>query len=301
MARKTVRQIADLLEKIDTAMLTTVGPDGFLVSRPLSTRASSFDGKRVWFFTEADSPKVAEIARHPKVNLAYASSDRNTYVSLAGTAEVNRDRRRIGRLWNDAMKAFFPNGKDDPNLVLLEVQVRSIEYWDGPGSLVGKLVGFVVARVTGDEEHMGDNRLIDMSGKRAASRLPPSHKDAPAGARKAAKQALKKTPTKKTPTKKAAAGKASAKKTASSKAPAKTSTRTAATKKPVAGKATAKRPATKKAATKKAAAGKTSGRATNGPAAKAPVKRATKKSARRSTSTAGARAEAIRRVRTRGR
>ena len=296
MARKTVRQIADLLEKIDTAMLTTVGPDGFLVSRPLSTRASSFDGKRVWFFTEADSPKVAEIARHPKVNLAYASSDRNTYVSLAGTAEVNRDRRRISRLWNDAMKAFFPNGKDDPNLVLLEVQVRSIEYWDGPGSLVGKLVGFVVARVTGDEEHLGDNRLIDMSGKRAASRLPPSHKDAPAGARKAAKQALKKTPTKKTPTKKAAAGKASAKKAATGKAPAKASTRTAATKKPVARKATVKR-----AAAKKATAAKTSGRATNAPAAKPPVKRATKKSARRSTSTAGARAEAIRRVRTRGR
>ena len=296
MARKTVRQIADLLEKIDTAMLTTVGPDGFLVSRPLSTRASSFDGKRVWFFTEADSPKVAEIARHPKVNLAYASSDRNTYVSLAGTAEVNRDRRRIGRLWNDAMKAFFPNGKDDPNLVLLEVQVRSIEYWDGPGSLVGKLVGFVVARVTGDEEHMGDNRLIDMSGKRAASRLPPSHKDAPAGARKAAKQALKKTPAKKTPTKKAAAGKASAKQAATRKAPAKTSTRTAATKKPVARKATVKR-----ATAKKVTAAKTSRRATNAPAAKAPVKRATKKSARRSTSTAGARAEAIRRVRTRGR
>ena len=296
MARKTVRQIADLLEKIDTAMLTTVGPDGFLVSRPLSTRASSFDGKRVWFFTEADSPKVAEIARHPKVNLAYASSDRNTYVSLAGTAEVNRDRRRIGRLWNDAMKAFFPNGKDDPNLVLLEVQVRSIEYWDGPGSLVGKLVGFVVARVTGDEEHMGDNRLIDMSGKRAASRLPPSHKDAPADARKAAKQALKKTPTKKTPTKKAAAGKASAKKAATGKAPAKASTRTAATKKPVARKATVKR-----AAAKKATAAKTSGRATNAPAAQAPAKRATKKSARRSTSTAGARAEAIRRERTRGR
>ena len=57
MARKTVRQIADLLEKIDTAMLTTVGPDGFLVSRPLSTRASSFDGKRVWSSDQAVFPK----------------------------------------------------------------------------------------------------------------------------------------------------------------------------------------------------------------------------------------------------
>ena len=281
MARKSVRQIADLLEKIDTAMLTTVGPDGFLVSRPLSTRASSFDGKRVWFFTEADSPKVAEIARHPKVNLAYASSDRNTYVSLAGTAEVNRDRRRITRLWNDAMKAFFPNGKDDPNLVLLEVQVRSIEYWDGPGSLIGQLVGFVVARVTGKEEHMGDNRLIDMSGKRSASRLPPSHEDAPAGARKAARQALKKAPAKK-----------------AAKAPKKAATKNTATK-----KAATKKAATKKAATKKAPSRTAARKATKGTATRkaTPAKRATKKAARRSTSTANARAESIRRARTRGR
>ncbi len=286
MARKSVRQIADLLEKIDTAMLTTVGPDGFLVSRPLSTRASSFDGKRVWFFTEADSPKVAEIARHPKVNLAYASSDRNTYVSLAGTAEVNRDRRRITRLWNDAMKAFFPNGKDDPNLVLLEVQVRSIEYWDGPGSLIGQLVGFVVARVTGKEEHMGDNRLIDMSGKRSASRLPPSHEDAPAGARKAARQALKKAPAKK-----------------AAKAPKKAATKKAATKKAATKKAATKKAATKKAATKKAPSRTAARKATKGTATRkaAPAKRATKKAARRSTSTANARAESIRRARTRGR
>ena len=301
MARKSVRQIADLLEKIDTAMLTTVGPDGFLVSRPLSTRASSFDGKRVWFFTEADSPKVAEIARHPKVNLAYASSDRNTYVSLAGTAEVNRDRRRIGRLWNDAMKAFFPNGKDDPNLVLLEVQVRSIEYWDGPGSLIGQLVGFVVARVTGKEEHMGDNRLIDMSGKRSASRLPPSHEDAPAGARKAARQALKKAPAKKAAKapKKAATKKSATKKAATKKA----ATKKAATKKAATKKAATKKAATKKAATKKAPSRTAARKATKGTATRkaAPAKRATKKAARRSTSTANARAESIRRARTRGR
>lgn len=295
MARKTVRQIAELLEKIDTAMLTTVGPDGFLVSRPLSTQDSAFDGKRVWFFTEADSPKVAEIARYPKVNLAYASKDRNTYVSLAGTASVNRDRRRIGRLWNDAMKAFFPGGKDDPNLVLLEVEVRSIEYWDGPGSLIGKLVSFVIARVTGDEEVMGDNRLIAMGGTRAASRLPPSHKDAPAGARTAARQALKKTPARKA-TRTSAAGKAATattSKAATKKAGVKkTSTRT------MAAKTAAKTTPAKKTISRKAAAGVP---ATKKAVSKTPAKRATKKAARRSTSTAGARAESIRRARTRGR
>jgi general stress protein 26 len=205
---KTARHIAKLLENIDIAMMTTVGPDGFLVSRPLSTQEARFDGKRVWFFTERDSPKMGEIRRNPKVNLAYASKDRNTYLSVAGTAKLNNDRRRINALWSDAMKAFFPEGKDDPNLALLEVEVRTVEYWDGPGTFVGKLVGFVRARVTGKEEAMGENRLVDFS-PRTTTRLPPSHADAPKGARKAAKKSVRKTASKKPARKATKATKAS--------------------------------------------------------------------------------------------
>jgi len=174
---KNAELIGKLLENIDIAMLTTVGDAGYLVSRPLSTQRASFDGKRVWFFTEADSPKIAEIGRHPKVNLAYASKDKNTYVSVAGDARINRSRRKINELWNDALKAFFPKGAQDPNLVLLEVAVRTVEYWDGPGTLLGKVVTFVVARITGREEVMGENRIVDMTGSRTTTRLPPTHAD----------------------------------------------------------------------------------------------------------------------------
>ena len=40
--------LGKLLEDIDIAMLTTIGRDGLLVSRPLSTQRSSYDGRRVW-------------------------------------------------------------------------------------------------------------------------------------------------------------------------------------------------------------------------------------------------------------
>ena len=212
--------LGKLLENIDIAMLTTVGANGYLVSRPLSTQQAQFDGKRVWFFTEADSPKIDEIRRHPKVNLAYASKDKNTYVSLAGDARVSRDQAKIDELWNDAMKAFFPKGRNDPNLVLLEIVVRTAEYWDGPGTMLGKLVTFVVARVTRKEEVMADNRILDMTGTRTTSRLPPSNKAARGGtaSRSAAGKGLKKATTKAAakrakPAAKKTAGKA-AKKTA---------------------------------------------------------------------------------------
>jgi len=112
---------------------------------------------------------------------------------MTGTARVNRDREMIEELWNDAMKAFFPKGKNDPNLTLLEVDVHSVEYWDGPGSWIGKAVSFIIARVTKKEEVMGENRIVDLSAKRPRKRLPPSHANARAGAKSAAANAPQKT------------------------------------------------------------------------------------------------------------
>ena len=189
-AGKQVRQLAERMRDIDVAMLATVGPAGYLVSRPLSTQAAEFDGERVWFFVAGDSPKVEEIRRHPKVNLAYASKERNTYLSLAGDARVFRDQALIDAMWSDALKAYFPKGRTDPNLFLLEVAAHTIEYWDGPAGTLGRLARFVVARLTKEEEVLGENRLVDLRGPRTVARLPPSHRDAPRGARVAARQAL---------------------------------------------------------------------------------------------------------------
>ena len=201
-----IEHLAKLMKKIDIAMLATVGKGGHLVSRPLSTQCASFDGERVWFLTEGDTPKVGEIRRHPKVNVAYASKDANTYLSVAGEARVLRDQALIDTFWNDAMKAFFPRGKDDPNLMLIEVDVDTVEYWDGPGSWIGKALTFAVARVTGNDDAMGENRIVDLRSDR--SRKPPSNDTAKRGG----KAPVKKAGAKKSPARKKAATKAAAKK-----------------------------------------------------------------------------------------
>ena len=115
-----IKQLAELIRDVDIAMFTTVGADGRLFSRPLGTQEVEFDGD-LWFATAADSPKVAEIALNPRVNVAYASQSKNTYVSVAGIARVVDDRAKVEELWSPPMKLFFPGGKDDPNLRLIHV------------------------------------------------------------------------------------------------------------------------------------------------------------------------------------
>lgn len=181
ITRKQREHLRELIKGIDIAMFTTIGDRGFPVSRPLSTQQAEFDGKLLWFFVRGNSPKVAEIARNPKVNVAYASKDANAYISVAGKADLVRTRAKIRELWNDALKIWFRKGLDDPELALIRVRVHSIEYWEGPSTGIGKLVGFVAAAVTGRDTAMGENRMVRVR-KSPARR--PARRPATSGATK---------------------------------------------------------------------------------------------------------------------
>ncbi|WP_295558199.1 pyridoxamine 5'-phosphate oxidase family protein [uncultured Stenotrophomonas sp.] len=156
-----IAQLAELIKDVEVAMFTTTGVDGRLYSRPLATQQVAFDGG-LWFVITADSPKVAEIALDPRVNVAYASPSKNTYVSVAGRARVVDDRAKIEALWSPAMKLFFPGGKDDPNLRLIQVRADSAEYWDGPGTLLGTALSFVLSAVQDEPAALADNGFIDL-------------------------------------------------------------------------------------------------------------------------------------------
>lgn len=162
--RNDIEKIRDLIQGIRFAMLTTVDTDGSLRSRPMATQEAEFDGE-LWFFTGASSPKVDEVGRDHRVNLSYAAPDDNTYVSISGTARLVRDKAKAKELWNPALKAWFPDGLDDPDLALLRVQVEKAEYWDSPSSKMVQLYGLAKAVLTGKRaDDIGENEKIDLKG-----------------------------------------------------------------------------------------------------------------------------------------
>jgi len=156
-----ITTLGELIKDIKFAMLTTVEDDGSLRSRPMGTQQAEFDGD-LWFFTGAGSAKAGEIQRDRQVNVSYADTDHQRYVSVSGSAQLVRDRAKIEELWNPIFKAWFPNGLDDPDLALLKVTVERAEYWDSPSSKVVQLYGFVKAVATGKRpsDEIGDNEKL---------------------------------------------------------------------------------------------------------------------------------------------
>ena len=142
-----IKKLAEMIKDIDFAMLTTVAADGTLHSRPMSTQRVEFDGD-LWFFTRASAPKVGEIEGEHQVNVAYAKPEDQRYISVSGRAVVVRDRAKIEELWSPVLKAWFPEGPEDPDLALLKVSAERAEYWDSPASAVAHAISFVKALVT---------------------------------------------------------------------------------------------------------------------------------------------------------
>ena len=157
---EAIEKLKGLLEGIDFCMLTTIDGE-HLRSRPMSTQEFEFDGD-LWFFTSDNTHKMEEIAKDDRVNVSYAKPDDNRYVSVSGRGELVKDRQKIEELWSPILKAWFPEGLDDPTLCLLKVRVEQAEYWDAPSSKIVQLVGFVKALATGTEMSYGENKKIDL-------------------------------------------------------------------------------------------------------------------------------------------
>ena len=154
----SIEKLKGMLEDIDFCMLTTID-GGKLRSRPMSTQELGENGE-LWFFTRDNTHKMDEIEADNRVNVAYSKPDDNTYVSVSGSASLSKDRAKMEELWSPILKAWFPDGLEDPNICLLKVDVEEAEYWESTSSTIVQLAGFVKAMVTGQEADYGDHGKV---------------------------------------------------------------------------------------------------------------------------------------------
>lgn len=140
--RQKQEHLFKMLNDFDTAMLVTHTDHGSLRSRPLSIAKPVEQGGKLYFATARASGKVHEIESDDEVNVSL--QDKRHFVSLAGTARIVEDRALVDKLWSEAWKIWFPQGKDDPSLCLVEVTPSAAEYWD-EGSTNGLKYAFEMA------------------------------------------------------------------------------------------------------------------------------------------------------------
>lgn len=154
--QEAVETVKKLIDKIETAMLTTISAEG-LVSRPMQTQDIEFDGD-LWFLTSKETEKYQELLKNPSVNVAYVDK---SYVSIRGTAELVEDIERKKELWSPRYEAYLGTTYEDPKVVLIKVNTEAAEYWETGNTT--KSVKQVLKKVVGKDDENEINKTVDLS------------------------------------------------------------------------------------------------------------------------------------------
>lgn len=124
-----IEKLKELANDIIICMFCTNVKDLPFDARPMATKQVDDEGN-FWFFSTIISNKNDELANDNNVQLLYAKTANNHYLSVYGHAEIIDDKNKIKRLWNEDDRAWFAEGINDPNLSLIRVVTAEAHYWD---------------------------------------------------------------------------------------------------------------------------------------------------------------------------
>lgn len=130
------------------------------------------------FYQNSDSGKTQDIETDPHVNISYLDHKSGDWVSISGTATLNKDKAKVRKHWTSALSAWFDDKKDgvhdgsaeDPRVVMLDVVPEEIRYYAQSGK-VAYLKDVAKATVSGSVASPGKLVIIDSDEIQLASRV----------------------------------------------------------------------------------------------------------------------------------
>ncbi len=117
-------------------------------SEPLTAQLDKDQADTLWFFIGKNN----RLAKGGAARAHFASKGHDYFACLAGEAQIDQNKAMIDKLWSNQVEAWFPGGKDDPNLALLRFDVEDAELWETDMSLMGKLKMLFGGKIQPSEE-----------------------------------------------------------------------------------------------------------------------------------------------------
>jgi general stress protein 26 len=138
-----------LWKKLADSPFVMIGPmDGSQHSEPLTAQLDKDQVDTLFFFVGKDN----RLAGGGKSMAQFVSKGHDFFACFSGTARIDNDFAQIDKLWNKQVEAWFPGGKDDPNLALLRFDIDDAELWETDMSLSGKVKMLFGAKINPSEE-----------------------------------------------------------------------------------------------------------------------------------------------------
>lgn len=87
----------------------------------------------IWFFTGRDN----RFAPGGQATATYESKGHDVFARFHGNLVEETSRARLDKQWSNFVEAWFPGGKDDPNLLFLRMDLGDASIWAGSLGVLG--------------------------------------------------------------------------------------------------------------------------------------------------------------------
>jgi general stress protein 26 len=119
--------------------------------------------RAIWFFTKSTTDLAKAVADGGSEGVfLIQSKDQELQANILGDLDLIRDAGRVDKYWNPMVAAWFPEGRDDPSLVLLRLSVRSGEVWMSRQGPVRMAWEIAKANATHEEPNLGQRSSLDL-------------------------------------------------------------------------------------------------------------------------------------------
>lgn len=152
--KDALSKIREIVDEAKTCFFCTAIRTGLPMSVRPMTVLEVDDAGYLWFMTSKTTHKDDEVEKDPFVHLMMQSGKRSGFLNLYGIAETVEDRAKVDDLWSAALEIWF-DGPEDPNIVLLRVEVLEGHYWDNKSPAPVAAFKMLKSLITGEPDHDG--------------------------------------------------------------------------------------------------------------------------------------------------
>ncbi|MXO64642.1 general stress protein [Altererythrobacter endophyticus] len=93
---------------------------------PMTAQLDKDADSAIWFFTGRDH----YLATGGPATATFSSKGQDLFARFRGRLTEETSQERLDKEWSHFIEAWFPGGKQDPNLLMLRMDLEDAEIWD---------------------------------------------------------------------------------------------------------------------------------------------------------------------------
>ncbi|MFN2100840.1 pyridoxamine 5'-phosphate oxidase family protein [Altererythrobacter sp. MF3-039] len=94
---------------------------------PMTAQLDEDANSSIWFFTQDKS----DFAKLGKVTATFTGEDHEIFARFNGDLAIETNPQIFEKHWNNFVEAWYDEGKDDPDILFLRMDLGDAEIWSG--------------------------------------------------------------------------------------------------------------------------------------------------------------------------